>query len=391
MAIDGSEELTTLYARRSELLHKSKMEGHSGSLAEIQGLYGELATVEEQLYLKSRLSGNDDRFKHLLNAMLYYRNARNMREAVRMFRVFLINGPPGSIKGRGKYSLLKGLLQARDSLEGLDFSAVQLGGLNFTNANLIGAVFTRARMRGTNFDSANLSGVNFAQVNLARVNFRSADLRSSLWKHSTVDHCSLEEARFDGGYLIGSTFKGIKANEVSLRRAIIQKIDMPAADLEKASFLESTCDNSQFEGANLRNADFTNTKITNCSFRGAILLGAIFKGAKLSNVLLEGAALDENALVVASVIGGQSHPQPSREASLRSKSAESKPSNPFFRQRQTAAQDSGPKVTSEDLFNKLIAKASTDDKADEPAPPLVEEPEKTVKFLSRISRRLRGE
>ena len=131
--------------------------------------------------------------------------------------------------------------------------AVQAGVRYFAGLDFTGADFSGLDLRGVNFEgawleSANLEGANLSGANCARA--------------------VLAHARLGGMVAIGTRFAG--------------------ANLGKATWAQSVCDEADFTGATLSHCDFTGTQMRRAVFTGAQLLETLWGAADWSGARLAG-------------------------------------------------------------------------------------------------------
>ncbi|MBN2056572.1 pentapeptide repeat-containing protein [bacterium] len=287
-------QLSELMAQRNKLLEECGLLETGRFSSKGRALFRKAAQVEEQIYRLLKHQGDEERFKHMVNALVCYRQAGDVIQMLRIHRLVMADQAPQRQKARSRFALLRALIRFKDRLQSLDLSGLIVGKINLRDANLAGASFRNCRLMRTDLRGAELSGANMEGALLTGVRLDGAQLGGSYWKGAELARCSAVECCFDRAYIIEAQFDGLKMDGSSLQSAIIQNSSLLRAGMERCDLTSASCTRSKFEGANLENAVMVNAVFSECDFQGAILINAQRRGAKFDRVRMDGAFTEES-------------------------------------------------------------------------------------------------
>lgn len=242
--------------------------------------------------------------------------------------------PPGEEELRGR-------LERRESLAGLDltganFAGLDLAGLDFketilqeaslAGARLAGADFTGAALPGADLRGAGAEGAVFAGADLAGARLHGADLRKTDLSAADLSGADLSRARLQGANLAGAVLSTADLSDADLTEAVLDAADLVEARLHRAVLEKASLKGAVFErawgrGVRAKEADLTklqaaeavlpdgdftgvraaesvweDAQLEGAAFAGAILRQAELSGARLAEAVLDGADLREAVL-----------------------------------------------------------------------------------------------
>lgn len=177
---------------------------------------------------------------------------------------------------------LTGALMSRCRLPRADFSDACLNAAAFGQGDLTEASFHGAVGEGTQFAGATMTGArsNGAAI-FRRGDFQGADLNAASFQDSTFEECLFVKARLDSSLFmncrfLGSSFYRATAREARFDFADLSRTNMVAVNLFQASLRKAVLYHCDLEGANLFAVDFYEAVFRETDLQGANLKRTFF-------------------------------------------------------------------------------------------------------------------
>lgn len=242
-----------------------------------------------------------DRYKHLMNAIFFFREAEKMNELIRMYRQLKRDTANSPVYVRATYCVIKALIDNKMLLKNSNLDNFRLGRLNLTNANLSGVQFRYAQFTRTDFTGANLSGANFEGALLSQVRLDQTNLKSSNWRGAQLDRCLIQDSNLDDAFFIGTRITRLEGVRTTFQRVFVKDCIILRSSLQSSDFSGIQCEGTRFESINFRGTSFENADIMNSDFQSCDFHHAQFKNANMKNILTD---LEVQDFVGAKIIGG---------------------------------------------------------------------------------------
>jgi len=207
------------------------------------------------------------------------------------------------------------------NLEGARISGANLSGANLGRANLRGTICVGATFKGARFTDADATGgdfhqanmfqvkihrSSFAQANMENVNLHAAEVRESGFGRAKLtgadialakfESSDLEGAEMDRSCLTGTSIRSTSMKGVTLRRAILQEMELDGLNLDGADFYRARMagviiKKVNLKGAILDSADFKDARLCAVALKDAQVVGTRFVGAWLESVNFQGSLM----------------------------------------------------------------------------------------------------
>lgn len=151
-------------------------------------------------------------------------------------------------------------------------------GADFTDVN-----FSGAKLVGVNFKGANLRNADFSGADLRNADLSGADLRGVNLEEANLDGANLEGAKLDGAYLKNAVIAGAKLSKQALNE--LEKMQQLQREAEEGT-LDLRKVNLRY--LDLRRLDLRGVDLTGVDLSGVNLVGVNLTGVKIDPMYLDG-------------------------------------------------------------------------------------------------------
>ncbi len=234
--------------------------------------------------------------------------------------------PPGMWTSQELRERVQRMLEAGESLVGLNAAEADLSLLDLSGQDLTGAILTKADLRSANLDGAVLDEAVLDEAVLEGATLRGTSLRGASLALSQADRADFTEANLEGvrmerATLAGAVLRKVRAGDASieeclctgadlqearLERAILRRSNFDEADLWRAKMSEAAVQGASFRLARLDHVDAPNLRAgDDADFSEARMRWATFEGSSFAASVLIGTKFAESNLTRTSFVAAR--------------------------------------------------------------------------------------
>lgn len=187
-------------------------------------------------------------------------------------------------------------------LEGVNFSDCDLSNANLEKAILAGANLSNAKLINANCQGANIGAANLTSADFSDANLSKAQLGGSNFTRTKLLRCEMPEINFLDTTFEETIFNGSILKQCNFINPVFNKCSFVGSNLTQVNMIKPLLVQANFSGATLDGANFVEAQATESNFKQAQMInsrfvgGCILNNSNFSQANLSQSCLRENQL-----------------------------------------------------------------------------------------------